>query len=77
MPLRGLNSIREVLLARATDEDPQQHLWAAIDGAGREFKLRGAYVSKAIPQEASDYVLGDELECAALQRQFRERRIPP
>jgi hypothetical protein len=35
-------------------------LWAAIGGAGREFELRGAYVSKANIQEVSDYVLSDE-----------------
>ena len=66
-PLRILNGILEVLLARTTEEGSRQLLWAAIGGAGREFDLRGAYVSKATLQEVSDYVLSDEREGAALQ----------
>ena len=67
LPLRILNSIVEVLLARTTEEGSRQLLWAAIGGAGREFELRGAYVSKATLQEVSDYVLSDEREGTALQ----------
>jgi hypothetical protein len=55
-----LDSILEALLARTTEEGSRQLLWAAIGGAGREFELRGAYVSKASIQEVSDYALSDE-----------------
>ena len=57
LPLRILNSILEVLLARTTGEGSRRLLWAAIGGAGREFELRGAYVSKVTLQEVDDYAL--------------------
>lgn len=60
LPLRILDGIFEALVARTTEEGSRQLLWAAIGGAGREFELRGAYVSKANIQEVSDYALSDE-----------------
>ena len=48
------------ILARTTEEGSRQLVWAAVGGAGREFELRGAYVSKADVREVSDYVLSDE-----------------
>ena len=52
--------MREVFLARTTEQGSRQLVWAAVGGAGREFELRGGYVSKADLQEVSDYVLSDE-----------------
>ena len=54
------DSIREFLLARTTEEGSRQLVWAAVGGAGREFELRGGYVSMASLQEVSDYTLSDE-----------------
>jgi retinol dehydrogenase 12 len=54
------HKILEALLARTTEEGSRQSVWAAIGGTGREFELRGGYVSKADLQEVSDYVLSDE-----------------
>jgi retinol dehydrogenase-12 len=48
------------LLARTTEEGSRQLVWAAVGGAGREFELRGGYVSMANLQEVSDYALSDE-----------------
>jgi hypothetical protein len=49
MPLiiRILDSIIEFLLFRTTEEGSRQLVWAAVGGAGREFELRGGYVSNA------------------------------
>lgn len=52
--------IMEALLARTSEEGSRQLLWAAIGGVGREFELRGGYVSKADLQEVSDFALSDE-----------------
>ena len=52
--------IMEALLARTAEQGSRQLVWAAVGGAGREFELRGAYVSKADVQEVSDYVLSDD-----------------
>lgn len=57
--LRILDSIMEFLLARTTEEGSRQLVWAAVGGTGREFELRGGYVSKANLQEVSDYALSD------------------
>ena len=54
------HAIREVFLARSTEKGSRQLVWAAVGGAGREFELRGGYVSMANLQEVSDYVLSDE-----------------
>jgi len=48
------------LIGRTTEQGSRQLVWAAVGGAGREFELRGAYVSKADVQEVSDYVLSDD-----------------
>jgi retinol dehydrogenase-12 len=58
--LRIIDTIREALLARTTEEGSRQLVWAAVGGAGREFELRGGYVSMANLQEVSDYTLSDE-----------------
>jgi retinol dehydrogenase-12 len=55
-----MDRIIEVFLAFTTEEGSRQLLWAALGGAGREFELRGGYVSKANLQEVSDYALSDE-----------------
>jgi retinol dehydrogenase 12 len=57
---RIVDAIREVFLARTTEQGSRQPVWAAVGGVGREFELRGGYVSKADLQEVSDYVLSDE-----------------
>jgi retinol dehydrogenase-12 len=57
---RTLFSVMEVLLARTTEEGSRQLVWAAIGGAGREFELRGGFVSNANLREVSDYVLCEE-----------------
>ncbi len=54
------DSIMEFLLARTTEEGSRQLVWAAVGGAGREFELRGGYVSNADLEEVSDYALSDE-----------------
>jgi retinol dehydrogenase-12 len=58
--LRIIDTIREALLARTTEEGSRQLVWAAVGGVGREFELRGGYVSMANLQEVSDYALSDE-----------------
>jgi hypothetical protein len=58
--LRIFDSIGKVLLAWTTEQGSRQIVWAAVGGAGREFELRGGYVSKANVQEVSDYALSDE-----------------
>jgi len=58
--LRIIDAIREALLARSTEEGSRQLVWAAVGGAGREFELRGGYVSNANLREVSDYALSDE-----------------
>ena len=58
--LRIIHAIRKALLARTTEEGSRQLVWAAVGGAGREFELRGGYVSMANLQEVSDYALSDE-----------------
>ena len=60
--------IMAVLLGRTAEEGSRQLVWAAIGGVGREFELRGAYVSMADIKEVSDYVLSDD--GAAAQRQI-------
>ena len=52
--------IMEVSLARTTEEGSRQLVWAAVGGVGREFELRGGYVSMANLEEVSDYALSDE-----------------
>jgi len=52
--------VMEAFLARTSEEGSRQLLWAAIGGVGREFELRGGYVSKADLQEVSDFALSDE-----------------
>jgi len=59
-PLRVLDRLMEALIARTTEEGSRQLVWAAIGGAGREFELRGGYVSMANLEEVSDYALSDE-----------------
>jgi len=58
--IRMCDRVIEALLARTSEEGSRQLLWAAIGGVGREFELRGGYVSQADLQEVSDYVLSDE-----------------
>jgi retinol dehydrogenase 12 len=58
--VRVVAAIVTALLARTTEEGSRQLVWAAVGGVGREFELRGAYVSKANLQEVGDYVLSDE-----------------
>jgi len=58
--LRIIENITKVLLARTTEEGSRQLVWAAVGGVGREFELRGGFVSMANLQEVSDYVLSDE-----------------
>jgi len=58
--IRTFDRIMEALLARTSEEGSRQLLWAVIGGVGREFELRGGYVSQADLQEVSDYVLNDE-----------------
>lgn len=58
--IRIFDRIMEALLARTTEEGSRQLVWAAIGGVGREFELRGGYVSKADLHEVSDYALSDE-----------------
>ena len=53
-------SIMGLLFARTAEQGSRQLVWAAVGGAGREFELRGAYVSKADIREVSDYVLSDD-----------------
>ena len=55
-----LSKIGEAFLARTTEEGSRQVVWAAVGGAGREFELRGGYVSMADLHEVSDYALSDE-----------------
>jgi retinol dehydrogenase 12 len=57
---RILSKIVEALLARTAEEGSRQLVWAAVGSAGREFELRGGYVSMANLQEVSDYALSDE-----------------
>ena len=52
--------IMEVSLALTTEEGSRQLVWAAVGGVGREFELRGGYVSMANLIEVSDYALSDE-----------------
>jgi retinol dehydrogenase 12 len=58
--LRIIDTIGQALLARTTEEGSRQLVWAAVGGVGREFELRGGYVSMANLQEVSDYALSDE-----------------
>jgi len=58
--IRVVAAIGAALLARTTEQGSRQLVWAAVGGTGREFELRGAYVSKANLQEVSDYTLSDE-----------------
>lgn len=66
--IRIFDRVMEAFLARTSEEGSRQLLWAAVGGVGREFELRGAYVSKADLQEVSDYVLGDQ--GAVMQTRF-------
>ena len=66
--LRIIHAMREILLARTIEEGSRQLVWAAVGGVGREFELRGGYVSKADLQEVSDYALSEE--GAAVQTRF-------
>ena len=58
--LRTIDAISKTILARTTEEGSRQLVWAAVGGAGREFELRGGFVSMANLQEVSDYALSDE-----------------
>ncbi|KAH9177633.1 hypothetical protein EDB89DRAFT_2218277 [Lactarius sanguifluus] len=66
-------SIMAAVLARTTEQGSRQLVWAAVGGAGREFELRGNYVSKANLQEVSDYVLSDD--GAVAQRRIWEESV--
>jgi retinol dehydrogenase 12 len=57
---RMVSKIAEALIARTAEEGSRQLVWAAVGGVGREFELRGGYVSMANIQEVSDYALSDE-----------------
>jgi hypothetical protein len=59
-PLYIFDYVIEGLFARTTEEGSRDLVWAAIGGAGREYELRGGYVSSANLQEVSDYALSDE-----------------
>ena len=50
----------EALFARTTEEGSRDLVWGAVGGTGREYELRGGYVSSADLREASDYALSDE-----------------
>ncbi len=50
----------DVIREASTEEGSRQLVWAAVGGTGREFELRGGYVSMANLQEVSDYALSDE-----------------
>ena len=58
--IRTFDRIMEIFLARTAEEGSRNLVWAAVGGAGREFELRGAYVSYARLEEVSDYALSDE-----------------
>jgi retinol dehydrogenase 12 len=58
--VRIIAAISLALIGRTTEEGSRQLVWAAVGGVGREFELRGGYVSKGDLQEVSDYVLSDE-----------------
>jgi len=58
--LRPIGRLMEILLARTAEEGSRNLVWGAVGGAGREFELRGAYVSNANLDEVSDYALSDE-----------------
>ncbi|KAH9969289.1 hypothetical protein BGW80DRAFT_1177028 [Lactifluus volemus] len=58
--VRLIAAIVMILIGRTTEEGSRQLVWAAVGGVGREFELRGGYVSKGDLQEVSDYVLSDE-----------------
>ncbi|KAN0130093.1 hypothetical protein V8E53_012038, partial [Lactarius tabidus] len=62
-----------VLLGRTAEEGSRQLVWAAVGGAGREFELRGGYVSMADIKEVSDYVLSDD--GAVAQRRIWEESV--
>ncbi len=53
-------TIVAALLARTTEQGSRQLVWAAVGGAGREFELRGGYVTTANLREVSDYVLSND-----------------
>ena len=55
-----IDIIIEALFARTAEGGSRQLVWAAVGGAGREFELRGGYVSNTNLQEVSDYALSDE-----------------
>ena len=59
-PVNIFDRILEAFLARTTEEGSRDLVWAAVSGAGREFELRGGYVSSANLKEVSDYALSDE-----------------
>lgn len=50
----------EKTLARSTEEGSRQLVWAAVGGANKLDDLRGAYISLAAVDEASDYVISQE-----------------
>lgn len=68
--------IMEAFLARTSEEGSRQLLWAAIGGVGREFELRGGYVSKADLQEISDFALSDEGAVAQIRLWVRDTFSP-
>jgi len=70
---RIIDAIRKFLLAHTTEEGSRQLVWAAVGGAGREFELRGGYVSMANLEEVSDYALSDE--GAALQTRVWDESV--
>lgn len=70
---RLVMAIMAALLGRTTEEGSRQLVWAAIGGAGREFELRGGYVSMAGIKEVSDYVLSDD--GAVAQRRIWEESV--
>jgi len=53
-------TIVAALLARTTEQGSRQLVWAAVGGTGREFELRGGYVTTTNLREVSDYVLSDD-----------------
>jgi retinol dehydrogenase-12 len=65
-------AIMALVLGRTAEQGSRQLVWAAVGGAGREFELRGAYVSKADIGEVSDYALSDD--GAVAQRRIWVRR---
>jgi retinol dehydrogenase-12 len=52
--------LREIILARTTEQGSRQLIWACIGGKDNIDQLRGAYISSMQIREPSDFVVGEE-----------------